>query len=359
MAERLDERAPDQRDRLEDLGEFGLIARLTRGLPGRVDVVLPAGDDAALLNLGGGEDVLLAATCDAQVEGRHFMRGVATPEEIGWKALAVNLSDIAAMGGEPLWALVSLLLSAGESVTALDGVYAGLRALAGRYGVAIVGGNIAGTSGPLTIDITLLGRVARPRALTRAGGRPSDALLVTGTLGGAAAGVLLATGTTSHGAARAGIAPELAKRAHDAMAAPEPRVAEGRALAASGVVTAMLDVSDGFAADLGHLCAASGVGALVEEAALPIAPAAVVVAPVYGRAPLDLALYGGEDYELLLSVRPEGVRAAVEAVRGAGGSARVIGRLTADAGRIESEAPSGERRQIEPRGWDHLRYLGV
>src|SRR5690348_2441925 len=205
MTERLDDRTSV---RLKDLGEFGLIARLTRGLPGRADVVLPAGDDAALLDLGGGADALLAATCDAQVEGRHFMRGAATPEEIGWKALAVNLSDIAAMGAEPLWALVSLLLPPGESVAVLDGVYAGLRTLAARYGVAIVGGNIAGTSGPLTIDITLLGRVMRARALTRAAGHPGDTLLVTGTLGAAAAGVLLAVGQPMDGAARAEIAPE-------------------------------------------------------------------------------------------------------------------------------------------------------
>ena len=185
MAERLDDRTSD---RLEDLGEFGLIARLTRDLPGRTDVVLPAGDDAALLDLSGAGDMLLVATCDAQVEGRHFIRGVATPEEIGWKALAVNLSDIAAMGAEPLWALVSLLLPAGESVAELDGVYTGMRALARRYGVAIVGGNVAGTPGPLAIDITLLGRVAPARALTRAGGRLGDALMVTGTLGAAAAG---------------------------------------------------------------------------------------------------------------------------------------------------------------------------
>src|SRR5690349_20474075 len=165
MAERLDDRMPD---RLEDLGEFGLSARLTRGLPGRADVVLPAGDDAALLELGDGEDRLLVATCDARVEGRHGIRGVATPEEIGWKALAVTLSDIAAMGAEPLWALVSRLLPPKESVAELDGVYAGMRALAGHYGVAVVGGNIAGTSGPLTIDMTLLGRVARAHALTRA-----------------------------------------------------------------------------------------------------------------------------------------------------------------------------------------------
>jgi len=348
MAKRLD-------GRLEDLGEFGLIARLTRGLPSRADVVLPAGDDTALLDLSGGKDVLLAATCDAQVEGRHFMRGAATPEEIGWKALAVNLSDIAAMGAEPLWALVSLLLPPGESVAVLDGVYAGLRTLAARYGVAIVGGNIAGTSGPLTIDITLLGRVMRARALTRAAGHPGDTLLVTGTLGAAAAGVLLAVGQPMDGAARAEIAPEMAARARAAMAAPVPRVAEGRALAASGVVTAMLDVSDGFAADLGHLCAASGVGALVEEAELPIAPGAAAVAPLYGRTPLDLALYGGEDYELLLSTRPDGARAAVETVRGAGGTARVVGRLTSDAGRIEMEAPGRERKRLDPRGWDHLR----
>src|SRR5579885_2312341 len=175
--------------RLDELGEFGLIARLTGDLGTRPDVMLGVGDDAAVLDLGG--DALLVATVDAQVEGRHFLRGVATPEEIGHKALAVNLSDIAAMGDEPLWALVSLLVPPELPVETLDGIYAGFNMLAGRFGVALVGGNVAATDGPLAIDVTLLGRVPRGRVLTRAGGQPGDSLLVTGTLGAAAAGGLV------------------------------------------------------------------------------------------------------------------------------------------------------------------------
>ena len=159
--------------RIDELGEFALIERLTAGLPSRADVALGVGDDAALLDLGGfAADSLLVATCDAQVEGQHFTLGVATPEEIGHKALAVNLSDLAAMGAEPLWALVSLLLPRALEVATLDGVYAGLRSLAARYSVALVGGNVSATDGPLAIDVTALGRVPRGQALTRAGGRP-------------------------------------------------------------------------------------------------------------------------------------------------------------------------------------------
>ncbi|MGH2504462.1 MAG: thiamine-phosphate kinase, partial [Ktedonobacterales bacterium] len=185
--------------RLEDLGEFPLIERLTAGLESRADVVLGIGDDAAALDLGldlgldVGAGQLLLATCDAQVAGTHFLPSVATPEEIGHKALAVNLSDIAAMGGEPLWALVSLLAPPSLDVAMLDGVYAGMRALARQFNVALVGGNVSSTPGPLTLDITALGRVARDRLLTRAGARTGDRLLVTGHLGAAVTALLAYT----------------------------------------------------------------------------------------------------------------------------------------------------------------------
>jgi thiamine-monophosphate kinase len=334
------------------LGEFGLIARLTTGLETRPDVLLAAGDDAALLDLcGTGGDQVLVATCDAQVEGRHFLRGIASPEEIGHKALAVNLSDVAAMGAEPRWVLVSLLLPPDLDVALLDGVYAGMRALARRYGVSIVGGNIAATDGPLTLDLTLLGAVERGRALTRSGGRPGDTLLVTGALGAAAAGVLAATGP---GGAVA-LPDDVRERVRAAMAAPEPRLREGQALAALGTVGALLDVSDGLAADLGHLCDASGVGAVVEAERVPIAPDAVAVSSAIGRDPLELALMGGEDYELLFSVRPDAVAAAIEAVRTAGGQATVIGHLTDAAQDRSLRFADGAVRPLPRLGWDHLR----
>ena len=347
-------RSTEQGARLDTLGEFELIARLTAGLETRPDVALAAGDDAALLSPSVG--VLLVATCDAQVEGQHFLWGVATPEEIGHKALAVNLSDVAAMGGQPLWALVSLLLPAHIRVAEVERLYAGMRALARRYEVAIVGGNIAATAGPLAIDVTLLGRVAPDRALKRSGGRPGDALLVTETLGAAAAGVLIATG----GATAGTISREARERVRQAMVAPAPRVATGQALAATGAVSAMLDVSDGLAADLEHLCASSGVGAIVDAAAVPVDPAAAAVAEDYGRDALELALSGGEDYELLFAVRPADAERALAAVTGTGGTARIIGQLTDTALGMRLRDAGGTLRPLEPRGWDHLRrYVGT
>src|SRR5258708_636149 len=171
---------------VSDLGEFGLIERLAAHLPSRPDEILSTGDDAALVDLGAA--ALLVATVDALVDGRHFLRAVATPEEIGHKALAVNLSDIAAMGAEPLWALVSLLVPPATDVALLDGIYAGMAALAQSFAVAIVGGNVASTNGPLTLDVTVLGRVQRHQAILRSGARQGDVLCVTGSLGAAAAG---------------------------------------------------------------------------------------------------------------------------------------------------------------------------
>jgi thiamine-monophosphate kinase len=336
---------------LADLGEFGLIARLTANNATRPDVLLSVGDDAALLDLDPHSGYVLAATCDALVEGQHFLRASTTPEEIGHKALAVNLSDIAAMGAEPLWALISLLLPPDLDVALLDGIYAGMRSLARRFDVVIVGGNVSATPGPFTIDITLLGRIERGRAYTRSGGKPGDALLVTGTLGAAAAGLMLARDPSF----AASLPAETRERLRLAMAAPQPRIREARALSATRVVTAMLDVSDGAAADLAHLCDVSGVGVRVEAPLLPIAQETRTVCTLYNRDPVDLALTGGGDYELLFSVRPDGVAAAVEAVRAVGGEATVIGSLTdLSAGRVVRR-DGGAEGPLPQMGWDHLR----
>ncbi len=333
--------------RLADVGEFALIDRLTKGLESRPDVALGVGDDAAALDLGA--DQLLLATCDCQVEGRHFLMRVATPSEIGHKALAVNLSDIAAMGGEPLWVLVSLIAPPDLDVSIVDGIYEGLRGLAERYHVAIVGGNVSSTSGPLTIDITALGRVARDRILTRAGARPGDHLLVTGSLGAGLAGLRAFT-------SKSGVepSPDALARVRERMTAPEPRVREGIALAATGAVTAMLDISDGLAGDLGHICERSHVGALVDAAALPVDGATRAVALALGEDPTALALFGGDDYELLFTTRPEDVARVTEAAQSVGTAVTVIGEITAPETGLRVRYMDGSIRPLAPRGWDHL-----
>jgi thiamine-monophosphate kinase len=332
-----------------ELGEFELIRRLTDDLGTRPDVVLGVGDDAAVLIPPPGAQ--LVAACDAQVAGEHFTFASATPEEIGHKALAVNLSDMAAMGAQPLWALVSLLLPRDLPAATLERVYAGMRTLARRFSVAIVGGNIAATTGPFTLDITVLGACAPGQAVTRGGGQPGDAVLVVGTLGMAAAGLLLSEIADLPEA----VSPEARARAHQALCVPEPLVVAGRALAERQTVSAMLDISDGFAADLGHLCARSDVGALIEAAALPLDPVAVAIGRALGRDPLALALHGGEDYALLCAVRPAAVEHALATVRAAGSEARVIGALTAPEDGLRLRTASGEVVPLEPRGWDHLR----
>lgn len=339
--------------RLQDLGEFGLIARLTSGLEMRPDVVLGIGDDAALLDPG--PDMLVVATVDALVEGRHFLMSVATPEEIGRKALAVNLSDIAAMGAEPCWALVSLLLPPSLEASILDAVYAGLRSEAQQYGVVVVGGNVAATDGPLTFDVVLLGRCLRGTQVTRAGGRPGDLLLVTGSLGAATAGLLVAREPERAD----GVARNLLERARSAMVSPIPRIEAGRALAAGRLATAMLDISDGLASDLGHLCERSGVGAEVDESLIPVDPAAVAIAARYGRDPLALALNGGDDYELVCALAPHHRDEALASLRAAGCAPTVIGRLTAPEDGMMIRRVDGSLEPLAAKGWDHLSRDGL
>ncbi len=332
---------------IKALGEFGLIARLTAGLESRPDVLTGVGDDCAVLDLGG-EQVLLA-TCDAQLDGEHFLRRTATPEQIGRRAMAVNLSDIASMGGWPRYALVSLLLPADLPTAFMDGVYAGLRAEAEQYGAVIVGGNITG-SATFGIDITLLGQARRGQALLRSGARPGDALLMTGSLGAAAAGLHLLLHPEID--APASVAAPLVA----AQLAPAPRVPEGRLLALSGVVTAMLDISDGLAADLGHLCERSGVGARLDEAALPIPAAARAAAQLVGQSALDWALFGGEDYQLLLTAPPDAVPRLVKTLWIATGTPlTVIGDIRPPEAGLTLQAQDGSTNPLPARGWDHLR----
>jgi len=262
--------------------EFTLIDRIRRRVhAARPDIVLGIGDDAALLRVPPGQ--LLVVTMDTLNAGVHFPGGTA-PADIGWKALAVNLSDLAAMGATPAWCTLSLSLPDADA-TWLDGFLDGFLEIAGLHDVALVGGDT--TRGPLAIGVTAHGFIEEGRALRRDGARVGDDVWVSGTLGDAAAGLVFRD--------------DAALRAR--LDRPTPRIALGRAL--SGLASAAIDVSDGLLADLGHVCAASGVGATVDIAALPASAALRGACAADDEARRCFQATGGDDYELCFAVPPD------------------------------------------------------
>jgi thiamine-monophosphate kinase len=347
----------EENDKMTDasFGEFELIARLTSDLASREDVHLGVGDDCAIMDIGG--DQLLLATCDSQVEGVHFTLQTSNPEQIGRKALAVNLSDIAAMGGMPRFALISLLIPSHISPEILEEMYRGLRQEAKRFDTAIVGGNIAsvgrgGSSSSFTIDITILGSVMRDRAITRSGARSGDTLCVTGHLGDSAAGLF----TLFHPENTYSLAER--DRVQNAHRTPHPRIAEGRILSQFGphVITAMLDISDGLSGDLAHLCECSQVGVRVELACLPLSPSIHTIAHEAGQDPLHWAMHGGEDYELLFTVASGYEQRVIDAVQTATGTpVTIIGSMLPLAEQMQLLYPDGHQENIQPQSWDHLK----
>lgn len=319
------------------LGEFQLIDRFFRRLgAARSDVVLGVGDDAAVLRSPPGEELVVAT--DTLVEGVHFPKGSAA-RSIGHRALAVNLSDLAAMGARPAWATLALTLPAADEGWLAE-FAAGFEALALRHGVALVGGDT--TSGPLAVTVTLLGHAAIGTALTRSGASPGDRIFVSGTPGDAAAGLALIERRLEQGTP--GVRDELLRR----FLFPEPRVDLGYTLL--DFASAVIDISDGLAADAGKLAAASGCGARIEADRLPLSKALLECAGEE-RTRL-LALTGGDDYELLFAVPP--ARLAMLEARLAAQACRTtaIGVLREEPG---LEVRAGAQRLELPRaGFDHF-----
>jgi thiamine-monophosphate kinase len=290
-----------KKNNLHVLGEFGLIDKLTANIGDHSNgVMVGPGDDAAVLAIQTGH--LLLATCDSQIEGVHFRLDWSAPADIGKRAAAVNLSDIAAMGGDPRFALVSLAVPKDFDVDTLLKIYQGMSVGFSSWNTQIVGGNTAGTSGPLMLDITLLGEVLPNRVLNRAGARVGDIVCVTGTLGNARAGCrLLSDGMPSRDLDEA-----LSREALAAYRTPVPRVMAGEILAASGVVTACMDISDGLIGDAAHIAKQSNVEIVVDIDRVPVAEAARCVAASIDELPEVFAAKGGEDFELLFTAPGSG-----------------------------------------------------
>ncbi len=331
------------------LGEFALIDRITERLgPARGDTVIGAGlDDAAVLRLPDGR--LQLATIDGQVAGVHFLLERTPPDLIGRKAAAVNLSDIAAMGGRPTHALAALAAPADLPAELVLQLVDGLAGELARWGADLVGGNLS-RHDTLVLDLALLGEVEPAALLTRAGARAGDALLVTGALGGAAAGLALILSELEGRAVAIAAADQRAVLARQQ--APEPRLTVAPLLGPAGA-TAAVDISDGLAADAGHICDQSRVGVRIEAARLPIGAATRAVAAALGRDPLAWALGGGEDYELLFTAPAARAEAlATEVLAATGIPITRIGTITAGPER-SLILPDGGTRPLAG-GWRHF-----
>ena len=336
---------------LREMGELLFIEKLKREAPENPpQVVKGIGDDAAVLKGEGG--MLLLATTDMMVEGVHFTLDTASPEEVGYKALAANLSDIAAMGGIPQSALISLGLSPQQEVEWAQGLYKGLFHCADEFQVSLVGGDTV--SSPLTIlNIALLGKVEEGRCLYREGANPGDLILVTGELGGSAAYLdyLLHPSALSGENLPPGVLEHLRRRHFR----PIPRVREMRAATIPGGITSAIDISDGLASELHHLARSSGKGMLVEAERLPLSPGVERMATLYKKDPLEYALYGGEDYEILFTCHPQKVSSVIEAIQKATSTpVTVIGQvLSSGRGVFIKRGEAAE--PLKPGGYEHLR----
>ncbi len=318
------------------LGEFGLIARLTAAVRAGPGVEVGIGDDAAVLTTTPGRKLVVST--DVLVEGRHFSAELSAPADWGWKAVAVNCSDVAAMGALPRWLVLALTVPADTPVQLLDQVYAGIGEASRAFAVDLVGGDVS--HGPaLSLAVTALGEAER--VLTRGGARPGDRLAVSGPLGAAAAGLDLLRRADQAASELLGRFPALAA----AHRRPCPDLAAGPRLAQAGA-TAMIDVSDGLAGDALHLAEASGTGLELDDRSVPLAPGVREAAALLGRDPVELALGGGEDFVLAVALPAGAAAGLIE-----------CGAFTATPQRRVHLTPTGPA-PLEGLAFDHFRFRG-
>ena len=336
---------------ISDLGEFGLIDRINT-LIRREGVEAPRlslgiGDDAACFRCRQGFELLV--TCDCLVEGRHYLPDHITPLDLGRRAMALNISDIGAMGGRPLYALVSLGLKKDMQIADVAAMYRGFLSELNPFEAVIIGGNFTKTSHDTFIDVTMIGEVEKGKMIRRSTARKGDAILITGYPGQAATGLELLLRAEPG----ADLSDNPLVRVFNT---PSHRAREGRAVALSGCATAMIDTSDGFLGDLGHICEESGVGAVLIQQKIPISDELLKASKQLEKNPYDLVLGGSDDYELIITCAPDRVDQII-AELGSVGQVPVndVGRITDASEGIQMILPSGEALLMTPAGWDHFK----
>jgi thiamine-monophosphate kinase len=329
------------------IGEFSLIASIRRRMEGRYppEVARGIGDDCAVLQPQGHMEWVI--TTDTQVEDVHFRRAWLTPYQIGWRSMAVNLSDIAAMGAQPFGALAALAMPTATEAEFFDQLLDGLCDLGLRFNCPLIGGNLARDPTHLSLTLTVLGHVPLGASVLRGGARPGDEIWVSGQLGGSAVGLRTLLHTLP-------LADAVCTALRQRYTQPQPRVREAIFLRASGCLTSMIDLSDGLAGDLGHLCEESGVGARIVAEALPLQAGVREVAAALGEDPIELALRGGEDFELCYTALPGAVTPLVDEFRAQFGiDLTRVGIMTSERA-LHLVQADGSQTLLFPQAFDHF-----
>ena len=334
---------------ISSLGEAEVIKLFASAGPKSSDtaaVVVPNGDDAAVIRTPPGQ--LSVLTTDALVEEIHFSLKHGPPENIGRKLFAVNLSDVAAMGAAPKYALLSIALASDTPIRVVNAIVQGIDTMAHQYDVRIIGGNLSSSPGPMMLSMTLWGEVESNHVLRREGAERGDAIFVTGYLGRARAGLSLVTDESAKRLINGSYKDRLIQSFLD----PIPRVAAGQALARSGVVRSMSDISDGFGRDLRNLLAPEGRGAQVQYENLPISPEVVCFCKDRSLDAELFAMQGGEDYELLFTARADDESKVIEVCSAAQTPVARVGYVL-DESLFDGVNKDGER-QVLPGGFEHF-----
>ncbi len=333
--------------KIEEIGEFGLIGKMAAKLPPRSNNVIKGiGDDTAVLRHEQGHSLLM--TTDMLVEDVHFSLKYGTYHSAGWKALAVSVSDIAAMGGTPTCAVVALAVPPGGLVGEIEELYAGIGDCSREYGVDIVGGDTVKSTGGLYVNVTLLGTVEPDKVIYRSGAAPGDVIMVTGNLGHSAAGLYALSNSIDS------TAGQLAGQVSHSHLYPAARLKEGQALGRSSLATSMNDISDGLASEIVEICEASDTGCELYSDKVPFSETTARVADKAGVDPVEWALYGGEDFELVFTVRPQNVEQVKAVLSQTGCCPAVVGTILPKVKGC-SLIKNGSSFALKPRGYNHFR----
>jgi thiamine-monophosphate kinase len=326
---------------LKDMGEEGIIKSISLPQEDNENILVPMGDDAAAYSTANGAISLVA--CHMMVEGSHFLRNWSTPFQIGVKAITKSVADIEAMGGSSKYLIVGLALPPETDLSFVQELYEGFNYANSQCGICILGGDITDCQGPITISLTIIGEVDPDCLIQKKGAEPGDLIVVTGELGLAGVGLFLLMDKPA-------IKDKLAAaEAVKQQLQIEPQHSKGQIMARTGAVTAMTDISDGLVANLAKLCSASGCGAILQEEAFPVARSSRIIAEENNVDPLRFALFGGEDYELVATIKESKIDMVRQKMTEQGYKLHIIGQCTGQRGIHINGQP------LEITGFDHFR----